>query len=813
MRLALRYAVAGVLCCLLPGIALGIAPGKTPGIAPDTAALQPFALSQIRLHDSPFANAQLTNQQYLLAFDADRLLAPFLREAGLPPAAPPYPNWESTGLDGHIGGHYLSALSLAVAAGGDAELGRRLDYMLAQLSLVQQKHADGYIGGVPGSKALWQQIRQGWITADLFSLNQAWVPWYNLHKTFAGLRDAWLLAGREPAKQMLLQYGQWLKQLSANLSEQQIQQMLISEHGGINEVLVDLAEISGDASYLSLAQRYSQQSLLKPLLAGEDALTGLHANTQIPKVIGFWRLGAAAALPDWQQAAAFFFHTVTEQRSTVIGGNSVREHFHARDDFISMLTDVEGPETCNTYNMLKLARLLFLHSGDTRYLAYYERASYNHILSSQHPKHGGLVYFTPMRSGHYRKYSSHDDSMWCCVGSGIENHSKYGELIYSRAGSELLVNLFIPSTLTWPEQQLQLSLLSRFPDQPDVRLQLQQTANQPQTLSIRQPDWLATPLQLALNGKPVAAVSSRPGYLSITRQFKPGDEISFTLDAALQLEQLPDNSAHYAVLYGPVALAQALPPLRGEQLQFIADDSRMGHIAAGPLCPQGAAPVIVGEPQQFLQGLSRLPGELAFAINQGMSAGVPEYWQLPASAGINARLIPFFRLHDSRYQLYLPQVSQQQYPKWQAGNAARAAAEARLAAQTLDQLSPGQQQPEVEHQYQGEHSSAGVNNGRHWRDSRSWFSYRLRDPALQARSVQLEYFAADAGRQFSIYFNDMLLAEVSLPERSDNGFYSVQYPLTAEQLAASLDGSHLLKFVAKPGSVAGGIYDIRLLRD
>ncbi|WP_216362571.1 glycoside hydrolase family 127 protein [Bowmanella denitrificans] len=768
-------------------------------------AVELFELQQVRLTDSPFAHAQQVNLQYLLAMDPDRLLAPYLREAGLPTGAEPYGNWESSGLDGHIGGHYLSALSLAYAATGEPKLKLRLDTMIDQLGKAQQANGNGYLGGIPDGNAAWQQIRQGQISADLFSLNQRWVPWYNLHKIFAGLVDAHRLGHNAKAKSLLLELGNWLKNLTETLSDSQIQSMLIAEHGGMNEVLVDLYEISGDKAYLALAERFSHRLILDPLLEKQDRLNGLHANTQIPKVIGYQRVAQATGKLGWQQAAEFFWQRVTQQRSVSIGGNSVREHFHDEKDFTPMLEDVEGPETCNTYNMLKLSKLLFAESEDPRYLDYYERATYNHILSSQHPVHGGLVYFTPMRAGHYRMYSDVQGSMWCCVGSGIENHSKYAELIYAHEDNELLVNLFIPSHLNWAEKGLGLTLETAFPDAEAVRLQITEAPNRPISLSIRQPDWLQEkPMTLMVNGKPVQASTERDGYLTLTRQWQAGDEISLALDAEPYLEQLPDGSDYYSVLYGPVVLANKVEPFAGETLDFVADDSRMGHIAAGPMCPPEALPIMVGKPQAFVAGLKRLKGQpLTFLATQGVGR--------PGQAAEPVRLIPFFRLHDSRYQLYWPQMSVQTYPDFLARAKLRAHAEAELTAKTLDQINPGEQQPEAEHDFKGQGSRAGVNQGMHWRDASHWFSYRLSDADLQAKVLRLTYFGGDANRQFEIHFNGEKLADVTLKPKGD-GFYEVDYPLPENLVNQGL-GGHTLKFIAQPGSIAGGIYGVRLLKD
>ena len=368
-------------------------------------AVETFPLQAVRLQASPFLVAQQNNIRYLLALEPDRLLAPYLREAGLAAADASYGNWENSGLDGHIGGHYLSALSLAYAASGEAELKQRLDYMLAELRKAQLKNGDGYLGGVPDGNIAWQQIRQGNIKAGLFSLNDRWVPLYNVHKTLSGLRDAYQIAHSELARTMLVEMTDWFIELVANLTDERVQELLISEHGGLNEVFADVYAITGEDKYLQLATRFSHQLILQPLLKQQDKLNGLHANTQIPKVIGFLRVAELSDKSDWYQAADYFWHNVTQKRTVSIGGNSVREHFHDADDFSAMLDSVEGPETCNTYNMLKLSKLLYQDSDNTRYLDYYERATYNHILSSQHPETGGLVYFILMCLGYYRTYS------------------------------------------------------------------------------------------------------------------------------------------------------------------------------------------------------------------------------------------------------------------------------------------------------------------------------------------------------------------------------------------------------------------------
>ncbi|MES2460037.1 MAG: beta-L-arabinofuranosidase domain-containing protein, partial [Armatimonadota bacterium] len=350
-----------------------------PPAAAQTAAL--FPLNAVRLHKSPFTAAVMANRTYILTLDPDRLLAPFRREAGLEPRKPSYGNWESIGLDGHTAGHYLSALADMIASGNDTkdgELRRRLDYMVEELALCQNANGDGYIGGVPGSRALWKAVSEG----NVQPIWDKWVPWYNLHKTFAGLRDAHSVGGNTKARDLLVRFGDWAGKVTADLSDAQMQRMLAQEHGGMNEVLADIYAITGDKKYLTLASRFNHKAVLDPLEHKEDRLTGLHANTQIPKVIGLERIAALTGDKGADTGARFFWEAVTGKRSVAFGGNSVSEHFNDPKSFRGLLEHREGPETCNTYNMLRLTEQLFAGDPKAVYADYYERALYNHILAS-----------------------------------------------------------------------------------------------------------------------------------------------------------------------------------------------------------------------------------------------------------------------------------------------------------------------------------------------------------------------------------------------------------------------------------------------
>lgn len=703
------------------------------------AKVESFSVSDVRLTSSPFKHAEDMDIRYLLGLDPDRLLAPYLKEAGLTPKAENYTNWENTGLDGHIGGHYLSALSYMYAATGNQEIKGRLDYMLSELKRCQDVAADGYLSGVPNGRKIWKEIEEGNIQASGFGLNGGWVPLYNIHKIYAGLRDVYLQTGNETAKEMLVKLTDWMLRLVSRLSDEQLQDMLRSEHGGLNETFADVAAITGDERYLKLAHRFSHQLVLQPLLRQEDKLTGMHANTQIPKVIGFKRIADVEGNRDWNEAARYFWETVVKHRSITIGGNSVREHFHPADDFSSMLTSEQGPETCNTYNMLRLTKMLYETSADASYMDFYERALYNHILSTQDPVQGGFVYFTPMRAGHYRVYSQPQTSFWCCVGSGMENHARYGEMIYSHKDDNLYVNLFIPSTLQWGKVKIEQQ--TAFPDEEGTTLLVSpEKDGKVFAVNFRLPEWAKQDeLRLSVNDEPQKVVV-KGGYIHLARSWSQGDKVRLELPMHLRALALPDGSSNYSLLYGPVVLAARM----GEQDQdgLFADDSRGGHIAGGPRLPLQNMPVIVGDKDDILSHLTKVDGKpLTFTLS-----GVrPERYE-------GMTLEPFFSLHECRYMVYWPVLSSQE---WQVRSEQLEKEEkerAMLDAVTADKVICGEQQPESDHFIRMENSRTGDDEGVHWREAAGWFSYRMKANGKAVGKVRI-VFRPESRRDAKVWVN------------------------------------------------------------
>ena len=765
----------------------------TTALAQTTPKVEYFGISDVRLTRSAFKHAEDMDIQYLLALNPDRLLAPYLKGAGLPPKADNYTNWENTGLDGHIGGHYLSALSFMYAATGNEEIGRRLDYVLSELKRCQDTAGDGYLCGVPDGRKMWKEIEQGNVRAATFGLNDRWVPLYNIHKIYAGLRDAYLVAHREEAKDMLVKLTDWMERTTANLTDAQMQDMLRSEHGGLNETFADVAAITGDKRYLTLAHRFSHDIILNPLLKQEDKLTGIHANTQIPKVIGFKRIADIEKNDDWSKAADFFWHTVVNNRSITIGGNSVYEHFHPADNFEPMRTSEQGPETCNTYNMLRLTKMLYATSADAKYMDYYERALFNHILSTQDPVQGGFVYFTPMRSGHYRVYSQPQTSFWCCVGSGLENHARYGEMIYAHKGNDqLYVNLFIPSTLEWGDINIEQS--TSFPDEEgtSVIVTSKKGKNKKFTLNIRVPEWVNEgELSLTINGK-TEKVNIADGYVKVNRSWKDGDKLHISMPMHLRAIDMPDNSHNYSFLYGPIVLASRMGTQRQDGM--FADDSRGGHIAQGPRLPLQNMPVVVGSTEDILSHITKTDGKMEFTL-KGVS---PENYE-------GMKLEPFYRIHESRYMVYWPVLSASEVAKRQEEVARQESIAQALEARTADKVTCGEQQPESDHFVKMEWSGTGNDGGVQWRETRQWFSYRMKTNGRKVTAVRIA-FRPENNRDARVLIND---TEIGLFSSADNGV--IEIPVKADLIGKA--ETLTLKIAKGNKDITPHIYEVRLIAE
>ena len=771
-----------------------------------------FPLQDVRLLESPFKHAMDLNVSTLLQYDVDRLLAPYLKEAGLQPKGESFSNWD--GLDGHVGGHYLSALAIHYAATGDMRLKERLDYMLSQLALCAAANNDGYLGGVPDGKKLWEEIRKG----NVQKIWDWWVPWYNVHKMYAGLRDAYLYAGSRPALNMFLNFCDWGVALADSLSDSQMQQMLDNEFGGMNEMFADAYALTGDKKYITTAKRFTHHALYDGLHDGIDNLDNRHANTQVPKVVGFQRVGECAADPEYTATADFFWNTVVNNRSLSIGGNSRREHFASAADAKSYVDEREGPESCNTNNMLKLTEGLFRQNPDSRYADFYERALYNHILSTQHPEHGGYVYFTSARPGHYRVYSKPNSAMWCCVGTGMENHGKYGQFIYTHSGDSLSgetlwVNLFIPSELNWREKGLTLRQENSFPQQEATALVVNVSSPTSFTMNLRKPVW-SDNVKVTVNGKQVKALPGKDGYIALNREWCDGDRVEMSLPMHVELEELNYLPQYVSIVRGPIVLAAKYQG--GAELPgLVADDHRWGHIAHGELVSVFDTPLLIGNRKDLLKKLNAMTPvagkPMTYKVN-GLFAGKSTSGK-GAPTSQEVLLEPFSGIHDSRYMLYWLSMNPKEYAAYQA--TARKDEEMRLAldARTVDAVNTGEQQPEVDHAMKNRNSVSGNFNGEPWRDASNGghFSYDMATAGKDNLKLRVRYWGNESGdRKFNILIDDETLASVDNTGRwNRNEFIEEEYEIPASMLTGKKQVN--VRFAPAQGNSTASIYHVRLL--
>lgn len=636
-----------------------VAPGWTRA-AGDAGRIKvrPVPLASVRLKPSIYATAVETNRKTLLALSPDRLLHNFHASAGLPPKGEVYGGWEARGVAGQTLGHYLTACSLMFAQTGDAAVRDRVAYIVAELARIQAAHGDGYVGGTiverggkdVDGKIIFEELRRGEVSSGGFDVNGGWVPLYVWHKVHAGLIDAERYGGLAAARPVMLGMAGYLATIIEGFDDAKLQTLLAAEHGGLNESYAETHALTGDPRWLAVAERIRHRAVLDPLTEGRNILPGLHANTQIPKLIGLARLHELTGDPRHAAAARFFHRTVIDRHSYVIGGNSDREHFGQPGAISTAITE-RTCESCNSYNMLKLTRHLYGWAPDARQFDYYERAHLNHIMAHQHPETGRFVYFMPLSAGARRTYSTAEDSFWCCVGSGIESHSKHGDSIWWRDRATLYVNLFIPSTLDW--EGVKLDLDTRYPFGEEVVLTI---GALDRALALRLPGWCADP-RVTVNGKP-AVFERRDGYAVLDRRWRKGDRVALTLPMALRAESTPDDPRMLAYFHGPVVLAADLgpadqaydglaprwsaltrwPQLRAPIRPHIASRCRAPSPPRSPWCPISAS--TTGAPRSISRNSHPSNGRVRRRRSSPSSATGPRSTRAPSTISTWARCSP-----------------------------------------------------------------------------------------------------------------------------------------------------------------------------
>jgi DUF1680 family protein len=744
-------------------------------VVPATLKALPFSLHDVRLIDGPFKHAQELDEKWLQEIEPDRLLSGYLKEAGLTPKAAKYGGWESTGLSGHSLGHYLSALSLMYASTGNALYKERVNYICSVLSKCQKANGNGFTAGFPDANKVMEQIGKGEIKSSGFDVNGAWVPYYNLHKLFAGLIDATNLTQSEEAKSVLLALAEWFYNLHKQLTDEQIQQILQCEHGGINEALADIYAITKDQKFLELSFRFNHKAILDPLSEGRDELAGKHANTQIAKVIGTAKQYLLTQNNKSFRTASYFFDEVTHQHTYCIGGNSSAEYFGEPGHLENRIT-ASTCESCNSYNMLKLDKLLFMANPTVSLADYYETTLFNHIYASQNHETGMVLYFSPLMTGSKKTdngYSSKFDSFWCCVGSGWESQSKYGEAVYFKTpDNDLIINLFISSELNWAERNLKLTQTTSFPEEGKTSFILKTDKPQKFAIRLRVPSWTLADYKVSVNGKAIQSDVKPGNYLVIDRKWRNGDRIDYSFSMPITTKEIPGNSKLLAFLYGPIVLSASLKE---------GDDGVL---------------VSNGDPVKQVVQISKKP--LRFQLMNHVDTDGLELMPYFDNQGVQAVYFESFTPDEwkSSKDDWLLKKDKEQY----------------LAKSTIDQLQFGEMQPERDHQFNGEKTIIGERLGKKIRetDVNGWIEFNMTVRPNQGQLLMASFYGNVGSRSFSIYVDGKYLTTETIHWMGDR-FVDKSYSIPMNMT----EGKNMvrIRFQAKDDSMVPPVREVRIMRE
>ena len=774
-----RLLQAAVLAWLTSASGLQRRAQATPG-----ARAQPFPLSAVRLGPSPWLRAVESNRAFLRRLEPDRLLHGYRLQAGLPPRGAPYGGWEQETIAGHTLGHYLSACSLMHAQTGDAECRSRAGYIVAELAACQRAGKDGFVaaftrrnestGAIEPGRRVMEEIARGDIRSARFYLNGCWAPFYNWHKLLAGLLDANEHCASGDALLVAARLAGFIERTLSGLPAPQMQAVLGTEFGGMSESLAELSARTGEARWLSLAERFHHHAVLDPLMAGRDELAWLHANTQIPKLIGLARHAELTGDAGELAGARFFWRAVTEGRSYVIGGNSDRENFQEPGSISRYITE-QTCESCNTYNMLKLTRHLYAAEPRAAWFDYYERAHLNHILAQQRPSDGMFAYMVPLMSGAAREWSEPFDSFWCCVGTGMESHAKHGDSIFWQQGETLFVNLFIPAELHWKERDARLTLETGYPFDGRVQVRIDAIgAPREFEMALRLPAWCAQPAA-RLNAEAIA-VARNDSYLRLRRPWKAGDVVQLDLPMPLRLEATPDDPATIAILQGPLVLAgdlgPASSPFEGPEPALVA----INPLAA--ISPAGA------DTARFeTRGLVK-PADLALA--------------------------PFFSQYDRRTAVYFKRYTPAEWEQALAARAAERERAAALDARSTDIIRLGIEEDERRHGLTHQLSYAVSYRFRPGRDARTggYFEFDAAIPR-EAAVLRASYWGGERERLFHIEVDGARIATQRLQGEHPGEFIERDYAIP-DRLTSGKDRVRI-RFEPEAGHTAGPVFGCRIL--
>lgn len=713
----------------------------------------PFELHQVKLLDGPYKHATDLGLKTLLNYEPDRLLAKFRIEAGLEPKAQNYGGWEEGTLAGHSTGHYMAALTYAFMTTGDEEYANRANYIIEQLDECQTHNGSGYIGAFTnGEKVFETEVSKGIIRAQGFDLNGLWAPFYTMHKILDGLHHIYTYMGNEKALAIEKKFADWIYTIIDDLSDEKMQEMMHCEFGGMNDALVELYGTTGDQKYLAMARKFHHKVIVDPIIANENILPGKHCNTQIPKFVGSARLYELTGENNDYLAATNFWQIITEHHMYAPGDFDNYEYLQEPDKLNDQLSNSTA-ETCCVYNMLKLSHHLFEWSADPKFMEYYEKALLNHILSSQHPESGDVIYNLSLEMGGFKEYQ-YPYHFTCCVGSGMETNVKYGNNIYFHNLSSLYVTQFVASELNWEEKGLKVKQTTQFPDEEGTTIEIE-TMNGGEVaidLVLRFPEWARNGMNVTVNGKVRKFKGEAGEFVNLGTSWKNGDVVKVTFPFSLFQETMPDNPNRIAIFNGPVVLAA--------QLGKIEDADVDNPLFVPVLMTQDTVPAnwmkaVEGEKNSFITTGVGHPKEIAFK--------------------------PFFSTHDLRYSVYVDTYTPEEWKVQEAIYLAEQEHKKQIERKTIDLFRLGEMQPERDHNYtDGDKSWVGEYKSKKYReiDRDGEASFVMKTKPSNINALVFTYWGGySGGKTFDILVEGTKIATEDISHKAPGKFIDVQYEI------------------------------------
>ena len=766
---------------------------------------QNFSLSDVRLSPgSPFYHAMQKDEEYLKGMDVNRMLNGWLKRAGLPERKGQYPGSDQP-VDTRPGymSHYLSAISLMYGQTGDLEFKKRVDTIVSTLAevrreMVKQGKNDQFLYSQRTLRNM-DQLEEGSITlAGPDEVDYPWGGmgnfWYGVHKALAGLRDAYIYTGNKQAFGLWKNESDFIVKFALNANPDLFDDMLDIEHGGMNEVFADLYALTGNKDYMTVSKMFNHQKVILNTAVGRDVLYGRHVNMQVPTFVGTARQYQLTGDSVTRDATLNFLDLKYNTQNNVIGGSGRYERYLPANNMKEAL-GFTSDETCATYNMVKVANAAFEFTGDFKHLDYLERALYNHILASQDPESGGFTYYVSLMPGGFKSFSKGYDleGVWCCVGTGMENHAKYGHSIFFKNNDGLLVDLFIPSTLKWKEEGLEVELKTSFPESDKVDLVVTKSDGYRKNISFRNPSWAHGKIEAKINGKPVKISAKAGEPITFDRKWRTGDRIEMTFPQSFYFESANDDPHLKALLHGPIVMASELGKDKMPESDLVSSAMHYNNWVT----PQQDIPMLVADlddPSSWLKQKGKNPLHFV-AEKAGLRYGKRE----------NISYIPFYEMRHQRYSVYLKTFSPQELEQ--------------RHEVVSDEVNPSDEANEKAHNLQGEKmDTIRFKDNRHfWENNRygreakkeGWFSYDLDVNNADQQYLSVTYWgSASQNRGLDIYIDGTKIESIQLDDKHPITYYNETYKI--QQQLTQNKNKVTVMFKAKPDTEGGAIYGLKI---